>query len=165
MRCPSSFAEILQARVAREGRPPGPPRAGFWDGVAASSWMHATAADLQPGHFSDAPRASQRNGTLGDPWGWQPPRPPRVHRTLDADQRRSLDFFRQLGERQLDSAATADEVHSAYHRLAMKLHPDRVGISAGAGDLAPGRDAFLRLRRHHVVLMAMTGAPQGPLCS
>jgi hypothetical protein len=156
MRCTPSFSEILEARLERDRQPPTASRPGLWDDVAASAWLHATAADLGEEGFVDPARASQRNGTLGDPWGWCPPDPPRSRRRLDPAQRRSLAFFRELGERQLDSRATSTEVRSAYHRLALKLHPDRAAISAGSGGMAPGREAFLALRRHYDVLRQMT---------
>jgi len=149
-----SFADLLSESIERDraarARRTSRRRAVPSDcAEPAWTWLWSRAADL-PG-VDDPRRASQRNGSLGGVWpdaehGRSHPR-----RRLTPEQRDSMRFFRRLGETWLSDDPTADEVKRAYRHLARRLHPDAAAHRPGAG-----AHAFIQLRRHYDVLVAMT---------
>ncbi len=49
---------------------------------------------------------------------------PRIERKLTHDQLLSVKIFSKFGEEEISANSNAEEIKSAYHRLAKKFHPD-----------------------------------------
>ncbi len=145
---PSRFAQVLERRLAREGRQrtsSGSQRTGAAANTAPIDAGWWAVVELVP----DTPALGRRCRAHYQPVQSCDPQP---LRELNPRQAAALTVLQELGEDDLDSGFTRDDLKTSYRRLARRWHPDRAPAHADDTEIRRLERGFNRLRESVEVL-------------